>query len=256
MKKVFFPLLVGLVFFAAGCIVVPCGIPKNANTTVPAPSTAIPQSAATTPANRLNIGWWKTRLANKEGLATRHYDTVLIGDSITHNWDNIAPDLQKQYFGDALNLGFSGDRTQDVLWRIARIDWETVSPKRIMLMIGTNNTGWRPPETAENTFYGIKSIIQVLRKECPDTKITLLAIFPRGVNPGNDWRKANDAINVRLQELADEEHVYLRDISPYYFLPDGKTLNQGLLPDQLHPNKEGHRIWAAATARDFMRDYR
>lgn len=216
--------------------------------------TPIPESRATTPASRLDQGWWKARLAEKEKEASTQHDTVFIGDSITHNWDRIAPDLQKQYFGDVLNLGFSGDKTQEVLWRIARIDWKTVAPKRIMLMIGTNNAGGHR-EAPENTFNGIKAIVRNLRQACPDAKITLLAIFPRGVNGKDPLRQLNNAVNARLPELADEKHVYLRDISSYYLLPDNDTLNKALLPDLLHPNKEGHRLWAAAISRDFLNDY-
>lgn len=214
----------------------------------------IPESRATIPAERLGLNWWKARLEEKERQAATPHDTVFIGDSITHNWDAIAPDLQRQYFGDVLNLGFSGDKTQEVLWRIARIDWGVVAPKRIMLMIGTNNAGGHR-ENPENTFNGIKAIVRTLRAACPEAKITLLAIFPRGVDGKDACRQLNDAVNARLPELADEAHVYFRDISPYYLLPDGDTLNKALLPDLLHPNKEGHRLWAAAVARDFMNDY-
>ena len=46
------------------------------------------------------------------------FDLVMIGDSITHNWES-----QKDYAATftgirMLNLGFAGDRTQNVLWRI------------------------------------------------------------------------------------------------------------------------------------------
>ena len=178
------PLLLatGLLTLAVGC----------ASVAAPEP---IPVSTATTPSERLSIGWWKARLAEKEAQAKTQHDTVFIGDSITHNWDNIAPDLQKQYFGDVLNLGFSGDKTQEVLWRIARIDWQTVAPKRIMLMIGTNNTGHGAGEKPENTFNGIKAIVRQLRASCPEAKITLLKIFPRGANGQDPKRKLNDAIN-------------------------------------------------------------
>lgn len=216
----------------------------------------IPVSRATTPTERLKEGWWKARLEEKEKQATTQHDTVFVGDSITHNWDRIAPDLQKQYFGDVLNLGFSGDATQDVLWRIARIDWDVVAPKRIMLMIGTNNSGRWHNHAPEDTFNGVKAIVRHLRTACPEAKITLLKIFPRGANGKDPLRQRNDAVNARLPELADEAHVYLRDVSPYYLLPDGDTLNKALLPDLLHPNKEGHRLWAAAIARDFLNDYR
>ena len=51
--------------------------------------------------------------------------------------------------------------------------------KRIMLMIGTNNTGHQPSETPENTYRGIAAIVRELRAQCPQAKITLLVIFPR-----------------------------------------------------------------------------
>ncbi len=218
----------------------------------PVAEEAIPDCIATVPADRLNIDWWKARLAEKEALATKQYDTVLIGDSITHNWDDIAPDLQQQYFGEVLNLGFSGDQTQDVLWRIARIDWSVVQPKRIMLMIGTNNTGSRPEGDPKETFYGIAKIVETLRAECPQAKILLLAIFPRSLEYNEQRRVTNDVINTMLPSLAEEGKVIFRDINAFYLMPDQRTLNRALMPDLLHPNKEGHRLWAAAVTHDFM----
>ena len=216
---------------------------------------ALEGGKATEPVSRLNVGWWKARLESQEAKAKQPWETVLIGDSITHNWDTIAPDLQKQYFGEVLNLGISGDKTQNVLWRIARIDWQVVAPKRIMLMIGTNNTGHQPSEDPENTYRGIAAIVRELRVKCPQAKITLLAIFPRAQEKQSPLRVTNDAINAKLPQLADGKHVFFRDISAYFLLPDGETLNMALMPDALHPNKEGHRLWAAATAFDFLNDY-
>ena len=200
--------------------------------------------------HRLNVPWWKARLAEKEAQAQTQHDTVFLGDSITHNWDTLAPDLQKQYFGDVLNLGFSGDRTHEVLWRIRRIDWAKVAPKRIMLMIGTNNAGTNGPP--EETFEGIRAIVDHLKAECPDATITLLKIFPRGDDEEDGARRLNDAVNARLHELAEGKRVLLRDVSPFYFMQDGKTLNRALVPDLLHPNREGLRIWAAVVAPEFM----
>ena len=216
---------------------------------------ALDGGRATQRVSRWETGWWKARLAEQETKAKQSWETVLLGDSITHNWDVIAPDLQKQYFGDVLNLGMSGDKTQNVLWRIARIDWQVVAPKRIMLMIGTNNTGHLPSEDPENTYRGIAAIVRELRAKCPQAKITVLAIFPRAKEKTHPLRVTNDAINAKLPQLADGKHIFFRDISAYFLLPDGKTLNMALMPDALHPNKEGHRLWAAATAFDFLNDY-
>jgi len=66
----------------------------------------------------------------------RTVDFVMIGDSITHAWSKY-PDI----FSDAnlLNLGFPGDRTQNVLWRIQNGAIDGISPTLVTLMIGTNN---------------------------------------------------------------------------------------------------------------------
>ncbi len=233
-------LVLGLVLVLGGCR---CVEPE------------IPVCVATTPVSRLDVGWWAARLAEKEAQAKAPHETVFIGDSITHNWDVLAPDLQRQHFGAVLNLGFSGDRTQHVLWRIARIDWSVVAPKRIQLMIGTNNSGAAEPNPPEETFYGISAIVRELRRQCPEAKITLLAIFPRAKDSQDVMRARNNAINRMLPSLADNEYVFYRDISALYLLPDGDTLNVELLPDWLHPNKAGYHLWAAAIAPEMLRDY-
>ncbi len=254
MKHAFNTLLLALTLFAlCGCATPPATTPET-------PSTPAPQKVANPaviPAHRLHLEWWRLRLAEKEAQAQTQHDTVLLGDSITHNWDVLAPDLQQTYFGNALNLGFSGDRTQDVLWRIRRINWQTVAPKRIMVMIGTNNTGWNLNKgldpAPEMTFEGIRAIVDTLKQECPQAKITLLYIFPRGVNGNDAKRRANDRINQMIPTLADGERVVCKDISTLYFAEeDGHTLRRDLMPDLLHPNKEGHRLWGEAVVTDFM----
>ncbi len=163
MKVVALVILVGISLFfgTLGCVAAPREIPNGVTTT--------PADQATR---------WVERRKTKFLQAQRQHDTVFIGDSITHNWDSVAPDLLKAYFGDVVNLGFGGDRTQDTLWNIEHLDWQCLAPKRIMLMIGTNNTGWAK-DSPEATFDGIELILRKLRQACPEAKITLLALFPR-----------------------------------------------------------------------------
>lgn len=211
-----------------------------------------PANPAVVPAHRLSLNWWRIRLAEKEAQAKTQHDTVLIGDSITHNWDVVAPDLQTHYFGKPLNLGFSGDRTQEVLWRINRIDWTVVAPKRIMLMIGTNNTGHNINAKPEDTFAGIQAIVATLQEKCPQATITVLSIFPRGTDKNDPKRRINDRINEYIPTLANGSTIRHMDISACYLAEDGHTLRRDLLPDLLHPNKEGHRLWGEAVGKAFM----
>ena len=66
---------------------------------------------------------------------------LLLGDSITEGWNQGGKNIWKNYVEkyNAANFGISGDRTQHVLWRIENGELDGISPKLVILMIGTNN---------------------------------------------------------------------------------------------------------------------
>src|SRR5512135_2668130 len=136
-----------------------------------------------------------------ETAKTGDFDILFYGDSITALW-NVEADPQgnpggkrvlDKYFGDVkvANFGVSGDTTQGILWGLQNGEGQGHKPKAVMLMIGTNNAfqGNTGPEIAE----GVGAIVLELRKDFPDAKIMLLAIFPRGSN-------ANDANHIKNEE--------------------------------------------------------
>ncbi len=178
------------------------------------------------------------------------YTYVFMGDSITHGWERRGKAVFNTYFSDKsiLNVATSGDRTEHTIWVIDNVDWKTVDAKVAMLMIGTNNTGHRSAdkETPEDTYAGIKVILEKMKEKTPDTKILLLAIFPRGATDTDPKRVRNAKVNALIAELADNERVFFMDINAKLLEPDGKTLSKDIMPDRLHPNAKGYEIWAAA----------
>jgi hypothetical protein len=66
---------------------------------------------------------------------------IFYGDSITAGWDWFAQSIWNQYYGSmhAVNYGILGDRTQHVIWRINNGEVDGLTPKVVVLMIGTNN---------------------------------------------------------------------------------------------------------------------
>ena len=177
-------------------------------------------------------------------------DLLFLGDSITEFWGTTGKTVWAKYYGDknAANFGISGDRTEHVLWRIDNGELDGIHPKVVVLMIGTNNTG---VNTAEQIAAADEKIVSEIRAKLPDSKILLLAIFPRGPRKARgqleDWRlkmKEIAYINSQLATLDDGTMIHYLDIGDQ-FLVDGK-IPKDIMPDQLHPSAKGYEIWAEA----------
>ncbi len=182
---------------------------------------------------------------------------VFLGDSITDFWRQKDPKrgglaVWEKHFAplNALNLGISADRTQNVLWRLDHGEVDGLKPKAVVLMIGTNNTGFEPDKvtprnTPAETIAGVTAIVKSLRAKLPAAKILLLAIFPRAEKPDHPQRLQINEINAGLAKLDDGKMIKYLDIGPKFLEPDG-TLTKEIMPDLLHPGEKGYEIWAAA----------
>jgi len=110
-------------------------------------------------------------------------------------------------------------------------------------MIGTNNSNGED-NTPGQIVDGVRAIVNHLRTTLPETKVLLLAIFPRNENY-SPLRGKLAQINQVLRKIADDQHVFWADIGPEFLNPDG-TIPQTLMPDYLHLSPRGYGIWAAA----------
>ena len=155
--------------------------------------------------------------------------------------------MWKKFYEDRqpLNLGFSGDRTEHVIWRLNNGNLRGQNAAKVaVIMIGTNNTGHSeqdPTETAD----GVDRILSTLRARCPDTKVLLLGVFPRGEKPDNRKREINTELNKHLAEFADGERVHFLDLGAAFVEPDG-TISKQIMPDFLHLTPGGYQLWAEA----------
>jgi beta-glucosidase len=177
------------------------------------------------------------------------FDILFHGDSITDWWQQAAPnggtDVQKKYFGDVkiANFAIAGDTTQGLLWGLQNGEGQGRKPKAVMLMIGTNNTG---PNTGPEIAEGVGAVVYELRKDFPEAKILLLAIFPRGAGPNDANRLKNDEANKIIAKLHDGKNVFFRSINDKFLDAEGRLI--GFRNDNLHPNAQGYEIWASAVA--------
>jgi acetyl esterase/lipase/lysophospholipase L1-like esterase len=191
--------------------------------------------------------WWMPRHEQKLAEAQKlkgQVDLLFIGDSITHGWESGGKTVWNQFYANRrpFNIGFSGDRTEHVLWRFQHGEIDGLIPKVAVVMIGTNNTGHRQ-DKPEDTSAGVAAIIDELKQRTPATKVLLLGIFPRGDKPTDALRQINDRINESLKTLADNERVFFLSLDSVFLENDG-TLPRVTMPDALHPNGDGYRLWA------------
>jgi beta-glucosidase len=197
---------------------------------VPAPQTA---------------GWWMPQHErNVARVRQGAVDLLMIGDSITQGWGDEGRRVWERYYAHrrAVNLGFNRDRTEQVLWRLQHGEIDGIHPKVAVVMIGTNNSGTRE-DPAEETTAGVKAVVTLLRARLPEAKILLLGIFPRGATSTDSIRLVNESINARLRGFADGQHLFYLDLGHLFLDRDG-GLKRDLMPDLLHPNEQGYRLWA------------
>ncbi len=194
--------------------------------------------ATVVPEDRLNSGRWAARHTEKVALAKNgNVDLLLVGDSITKAWENQHPHAESFSAFKTLNLGFGGDRTQNVLWRLRNGEIDGVSPKLVTLMIGTNNS---KQDTPGDIFLGIRAIVAELRSQLPDAKIAVFSIFPRKPGLQND---TVGAVNAMLPKLADGEKVLHVNINDRFLDADGNQLANLYHRDLLHLSAGGYAAW-------------
>jgi lysophospholipase L1-like esterase len=190
--------------------------------------------------------WWQERhklINQRSSEAGAKAQLIFIGDSITQGWEGEGKETWARYYSarHAVNLGVSGDRTQHVLWRLDNGNIDGIQPKAAVIMIGTNNSNGddnTPGQIAD----GVAAIVQKLRTRLPETKVLLLAIFPRSENFTAQRGKILQANQV-LQKLADNQSVFFVDFGHRFLNTDG-LIPRELMPDYLHLSKRGYELWA------------
>jgi beta-glucosidase len=198
---------------------------------------------------------WKDRqaLLNKRAAeAGNKSELVFIGDSITQGWEGEGKQVWADRYAkyNAVNLGIGGDRTQHVLWRLDNGNLEGLSPKAAVVMIGTNNSNGED-NTVEQIADGVRAIVQKLRQKLPNTKILLVAIFPRGENP-NPQRGKILQVNQIIHKLADGQNVIWVDFGHKFVNEEGQ-ISREIMPDYLHLSPKGYEIWAESVERPLNR---
>lgn len=207
-----------------------------------------------------DLPWWRARFeAKQEELHSHRIDLLFLGDSITQDyeihgppeWRDFAP-IWQRFYGDrnAINLGFNGDATCHLLWRIENGETSGISPKVAVILIGANNFG-RLHWSAADTVLGIETIINELHYRLPHTKLLLLGVLPsvRSAWVTQSTIEVNRALAARYGHASDVTFLDLSNL----FMRNGrvdpdKFLDPRLTPPSapLHPTAQTQERMAEA----------
>ena len=216
---------------------------------------ATTRNIATTPISRMQEGWWRARFdAKQRELRTETVDVMWLGDSITQNWEKDSPEPWLQYrpvwdrlydASHSINLGFKGDSTCHLLWRLMHGELDGVHPKVVVLLIGANNFGHVHTD-ADQTFAGIETIIALLRDRLPAAHIILVAVLP---SIRSAWVDENTKrLNARLAAASSGQPGLTFVDATHLFIKDGHVDPAQFIDPKLHPPEPALHPTAQAQA--------
>jgi beta-glucosidase len=218
-----------------------------AQTAAPAATTEVHTNTAIIPVPRMGGATNRqSQVLQRAKAAPGDYDIEFIGDSIMQGWEGRGKNVWQEYYGKrkVINFGVGGDRTQHVLWRFENGQLDGIKAKVAVVMIGTNNSN-KDDNSEADILAGVTAIVNQIRTRQPETKILLLGIFPRGKTFSPQRGKILQ-VNEALAKLDDGQHIFYLDFGSQLIENDG-SISRSIMPDYLHPNETGYKIWATAT---------
>jgi lysophospholipase L1-like esterase len=161
---------------------------------------------------------------------------VLLGDSLAEGW--FASRAFKKQWGKykPLNLALNGDQTQQVLWRVEHGALAGLSPRLVILSVGSENLthGFSAAETTR----GVRAVLDRIAEQLPASQILLLALLPQGATATDPLRVASDATNAELRQLSNNP-VTLVEAGAVFLENDGR-LTPDVMADDVHFNALGY----------------
>jgi len=166
-------------------------------------------------------------------------ELVFIGNSLTQRWEKQGVKVWNEYYAKrkAVNLGFDGDGTQNVLWRLDHGEIDGISPKLVVVMIGSNHVnGYTIKEISD----GIKAVCCRIRTKLSKAKILLVSILPRGdASAAAAYRLSKT--NEESSKIADNRMIFYLNISEKFLDENGNVSSDLTTIDGVHLSGNGYQ---------------
>lgn len=195
--------------------------------------------------------WWAvagelSQMARKDSC-----DVLLLGNSITQAFGGtrtcITSFQGKKYMDAALGdsvrwipAGISGDRTENLLWRLRECGYWNWQPKHIFIAIGVNNLVFDddPVQVAQ----GVEAVAREAAAMWPQAKITVF-----GPLPYYELQKSQ-IVRQTLANVQWPSNVQGVDVWDWFIAPDGTQRLDYYTGDKLHLSEKGYEMWSGKIA--------
>ena len=210
----------------------------------------IPVNDATIP--KAPSSAWATNRHNSfvaEAATKTNSQIIFVGASVIDHWDgkfingcqrgyNVWTNYYSLQPRNAFNLGQSGNRTADCLWRMQNGEIDGLNPKIAIVCIGYNNT-----TTPLETSAGQLAIMKEIRIRCPQAKIIFMPYLP---SSSTTWYNRNSykAYKIACETTKIDNMVYNFEVTDFFTNGTGALKDQNLVPDNVHPSESGYALWA------------
>lgn len=205
---------------------------------------------------RSAAGWvegadWHVVADEMNQMLVRPYELLLIGNSITQAMGGERMKVTSKHgkapfdsvfgAGNWFPAGISGDRTQNVLWRLQNGNYEKSTPKNVLITIGINNLN--SSDTPSDVAQGIEAIANEARKRFSGSNIYVLGCLPAGLKADDRLRVKCDQLHTILNKIKFEGVKYVNPTS--WFVNVDRSLKTELYSgDYLHLSVGGYKVWS------------
>ncbi|CAH1797599.1 unnamed protein product [Owenia fusiformis] len=167
----------------------------------------------------------------------REVEVLFIGDSLVQQLQ-FSPVWEKMFVPlHCLNFGIGKDETQHVLWRLQNGELDSLSPKVVVLLVGTNNHD----HSADQVVEGILAIVNTIEEKQPEAQTVVVGIPPRGQNP-NKLREKITKINQSLaSKLSNEPRAVFVNVDAGLFVNSDGEISHRDMYDYLHFTAQGYQ---------------
>jgi uncharacterized repeat protein (TIGR01451 family) len=169
------------------------------------PAAAFAQSPVYNAADPTEIdpGWLNLVQLDQQYIAKYRGGWVVTGDSLSNNYGNWL-DYPEFSLSHLVNLGVSGDKIENAMWRWSQYDFSAWQPTVVVILVGTNNLP--SGESPANIVDQMEALTCVINAELPSAQILMFSILPRGARFSYLPQEIT-AINAALQQDANAKLV-------------------------------------------------